>query len=67
MLENIFNFKKLDNIGIKGLTNQLTAFCVSNIYKKVNKNILLVVNSVYEANLLYNFISIIPPFFYTIL
>ena len=57
MLENIFNFKKLDNIGIKGLTNQLTAFCVSNIYKKVNKNILLVVNSVYEANLLYNFIS----------
>ena len=57
MFEKYFKFKKYNNIGIRGLTNQLTAFCVSNIFKNNDKNILLITNSVYEANILYSFIS----------
>ena len=44
MFEKVLEIDKFNNIGITGLTNELISFCVSNIYKKTNRNILLVTN-----------------------
>ena len=57
MFEKVLEIDKFNNIGITGLTNELISFCVSNIYKKTNRNILLVTNSLYEANLIYSSLS----------
>ena len=57
MIDKLFNFDKFDNIGITGLTTELTSFCVDNIYKKSKRNILLVTNSLYEANQIYSSLS----------
>ena len=38
MFEKLLEINKFDNIGITGLTNELISFCVSNIYKKTNKD-----------------------------
>ena len=42
---------------ISGLTNELSVFCVINKYRNVKGNVLVVTNSVYEANNLYKMIS----------
>lgn len=57
MIDKLFNFDKFDNIGITGLTTELTSFCVDNINKKSKRNILLVTNSLYEANQIYSSLS----------
>ena len=57
MFEKILEINKFDNIGITGLTNELISFCVSNINKKTNRDILLVTNSLYEANMIYSSLS----------
>ena len=57
MIDKLFNFDKFDNIGITGLTNELTSFCIDNIQKKSKRNILLVTNSLYEANQIYSSLS----------
>ncbi len=51
-LENIINFE--DNINISGLTFELNIFYVLEKFKKIKKNILVVTNSLYEANQIYN-------------
>ena len=48
---------QIDNVAISGLTTQLISFCVNDIYKRNNKNILIVTNSLYEANIYYSSIS----------
>ena len=57
MFEKVLEINKFDNIGITGLTNELISFCVSNIYKKTNRDIILVTNSLYEANMIYSSLS----------
>ena len=42
---------------ISGLTNELSVFCVINKYRNISGNVLVVTNSVYEANNLYKLIS----------
>ena len=50
MIKKLFNFDNFDNIGITGLTNELTSFCCENIYETSKRNIIIVTNSLYEAN-----------------
>ena len=54
----LFNqFISLDiknNMGIAGLTNEFFCVYLHNLFEKYNKNILVVVNSLYEANQLYS-------------
>ena len=57
MIEDLFKIDKFDNIGITGLTKQLTSFCVVEIKKKSNRDIVLLTSSIYEGNMLYNSIS----------
>ena len=47
----------IDNISITGLTNQLISFCVDKIYKKEEKDIIIITNSLYEANRYYSALS----------
>ena len=47
----------IDNISITGLTNQLISFCVDKIYKKEDKDIIIITNSLYEANRYYSALS----------
>ena len=47
-----FDFDNIKNIGITGLTTQLISFCISNIYEKNKKNVILVTNSLYEPQLI---------------
>ena len=58
---NIFKEKlktdKISNIGVTGLTNQLISFFVDNVYESSNNDILIVTNSLYEANLYYSSLS----------
>ena len=57
MFDKILEIDKFDNVGITGLTNELISFCASSIYKKTNRNILLVTNSLFEANIIYESLS----------
>ncbi len=52
-----FDFDNIKNIGITGLTTQLISFCISNIYEKNKKNVILVTNNLYEANQIYSSLS----------
>lgn len=56
-LENLISIDNINNIGISGLTNQLIAFCVNDIYNKNKKDILIITNSLYEANIYYSSLS----------
>ena len=38
---------------ISGLTNELSVFCIVNKYRNTKGNVLVVTNSVYEANNMY--------------
>ncbi len=52
---NIFNdyFNLIDDKEITGLTDELKAIFISQKYKKENKNILVLVNTLYEASKIY--------------
>ncbi len=54
-LENIVNFE--DNTNITGLTFELNVFYVLTKFHKAKKNILVVTNSLYEANQFYSNLS----------
>ena len=56
-LDKILNIKDYNNISISGLTNQLASFLFNKINKETKKNILIVTNSLYEANRFYSSIS----------
>ena len=56
-LENIIKVNEINNVSITGLTNQLISFCVNNIYNLKKRNIIIVTNSLYEANRYYSAIS----------
>lgn len=52
MFDNLFSFDS-DTV-IQGLTGELNAFYVLEAYQHLNKNILVVTSSMYEANQIYN-------------
>ena len=55
-LSSYFNF---NNKSITyGLTDELIAFYVTELFKKENKNIILVTSNLYESNKLYNIIKL---------
>ena len=51
--DNLFDIKDKNNYGVSGLTKELNALYIYNCFIKKNKNILIVTNTVYEANELY--------------
>ena len=51
--DNLFDIKDKTNYGVSGLTKELNALYIYNCFIKKNKNILIVTNTVYEANELY--------------
>ncbi len=55
-LENIFNFD--DNIAISGLTDELNIFYVLEKYKKTKNNLLILTSNIYEANKIYDKLSL---------
>ena len=56
-LTNTIKFDKIFNTGITGLDPAFFAVYILNLYKQKNENILIVVNSLYEANKIYNLIN----------
>ena len=56
-INELIKIDYIDNVSISGLTNQLISFCVNDIFNKNKKNILIVTNSLYEANRYYSMIS----------
>ena len=57
-MDKIFEFLNYESgISISGLTNELSVFCVINKYKNTSGNVLVVTNTIYEANNLYKAIS----------
>lgn len=52
MFDNLFSFDS-DTV-IQGLTGELNAFYVLEAYQHLNKNVLVVTSSLYEANQIYN-------------
>ena len=58
-LDNIFN-ESSGNI-ICGLTDELNVFYVLHLFKKTNKNIILLTSSLYEANNYYNLLQTYTP------
>ena len=57
MFDKLLENNNFNNIGITGLTNQLISFCVDKIYKKTKRNIIIITNSLYESNMIYNYLS----------
>ena len=57
LLENLIKIEEVNSISISGLTNQLISFCVNGIYNKNKKDILILTNSLYEANIYYSSLS----------
>ena len=59
MLYNTFNFKIADNdkVDVIGLNNKVQAEYVWNLFGVLKKDILIVTNTIYEANLLYKSLS----------
>ncbi len=49
-----FRIPKEKTINVTGLTNELEALYINSIYKNTDSNILVVTNSIYEANKLYS-------------
>ncbi|MBQ9181448.1 MAG: transcription-repair coupling factor [Bacilli bacterium] len=54
--DNIFDNLKISG-NVNGLTNELKCLYLYNLYKKYNKNILFVSNTLFEANMYYQSIS----------
>lgn len=59
MLYNAFNFKIADNdkVDVIGLNNKVQAEYVWNLFGVLKKDILIITNTIYEANLLYKSLS----------
>ncbi len=57
IIDDLLKIEEIENISISGLTNQLISFCVDNIYNKKKKDILILTNSLYEANTYYSSLS----------
>ena len=57
VLSKYFEFK--NNYEIVGLTSELNSFCITEIFQKNNKNIIVVTNSLYEANMIYDSIKLL--------
>jgi len=53
----ILEFETLDNIGITGINDGFFSFYLTNLYFKKGRNILVVVNSLYEANKIYSLVN----------
>ena len=51
-LEKYFTYE--NNLNVYGLTDELNIFYMLNIFQKENKNLLIVANSLYEANQIYS-------------
>ncbi|MGM9834640.1 MAG: transcription-repair coupling factor [Bacilli bacterium] len=61
-LSEYFDYK--NGITYTGLTSELNPFCVYEISKKGKKDILVVTNSLYEANLLYDSLVLLHKYTY---
>ena len=57
ILDKLLKINEYNNVSISGLTNQLIAFCVDKLYNDTKKDILIVTNSLYEANRYYSSLS----------
>lgn len=56
-MDFLIKYFNYENDIINGLTNELSAFYVLEYFKKINKTVLVVTNSIFEANKLFNDIS----------
>ncbi len=56
-MDFLIKYFNYENDIINGLTNELSAFYVLEYFKKINKTVLVVSNSIFEANKLFNDIS----------
>ena len=56
-LTETLQFDQFDTIGITGITNGFFAFYLANLYSQKKDSILVVVNSLYEANKVYSLVS----------
>ena len=54
-LNNYFKFE--NGLSINGLTKELNCFYVLELFKKSNNSIIVVTNSLYEANTFYNLLQ----------
>ena len=57
VLKKYFDFK--NDYEIVGLTSELNSFCITEIFQKNDKNIIVVTNSLYEANMIYDSIKLL--------
>ena len=57
IFHNLIDLDYKKGMGISGITDEFFCVYLSNLLKKENKNILVVVNSLYEANILYQSLS----------
>ncbi len=55
--ENLFDIKDDDYYGVSGLNSELSAIYIFNTFCKYNKGMVVVTNSLYEANSLYTKLS----------
>lgn len=57
-MDSVFDFLNYESTkSISGLTNELSVFCILNKFKKVSGNVLVVTNSLYEANNIYKMLN----------
>ncbi len=56
--DELIDIKLQKSMGICNLTDEFFCLYLNEIYRKEDKNILVVVNSLFEANKLYNSLSI---------
>ena len=47
-------FKYENGLTVTGLTKELNSFYVLNLFKKENRNVLILTNTLYEANMYYD-------------
>lgn len=57
MNEIFQTFTYEDGVIVEGLTNELTIFYVLNYFKTQDKSVIVLANTLYEANQLYNFLQ----------
>ena len=57
ILQDLVEFEDFKKIGLVGLNDEFFSLCLNKIFNKENKNILIVTSTLYEANILNNFLS----------
>ena len=55
--EELVDIKLEKNIGLCNMTDEFFCLFLNRIYRKTKKSILVVVNSVFEANKIYSFLA----------